>query len=85
MNREYIRNRKGEPNLAHYNDFCGARRRDNLIDITGPEWCAWWRATGCWESRGNRYGCCFMARNDTSKPFSLDNIELRWHRRRKPK
>jgi hypothetical protein len=26
-----------------------------------------------------------MARNDTSKPFSLDNIELRWHRRRKPK
>lgn len=59
-----------------YYNWCGTRRHGH-IDITKREWIKWWNATGVYHLRGRDAGCVTMHRIDTSKPFSLSNIELR--------
>ncbi len=76
--------RKWSPMCSAYYDWCGPRRKHNLIDITREEWITWWENTGVFDYRGTHKGQYYMARIDWTQPFSLDNIELKW-RGQKPR
>lgn len=43
--------------------------------ITFPQWCALWDASGKWDERGRGYGY-WLTRIDRTLPFTVDNVRI---------
>lgn len=68
-----------KPMENDYYNWCGGRRASKLIEINKFEWIGWWATTGKYKQRGSYRGQYYMSRIDKTMPFSINNIELKQH------